>query len=89
LIPYGAQRALRPTRLIRGGLLKGAAARDAAMTNVVIPAKAGIHWLLKVKLDPRFRGDDKLRFRGDDALLGKPAPIRHSELSRRWQANPN
>jgi hypothetical protein len=97
LIPYGAKRSLRPTRLIRGGLLKGAAARDAAMTNVVIPATAGIHWLLKVKLDPHFRGDDELcvrrddelRFRGDDELLCKPASIRHSELSRRWQANPN
>jgi hypothetical protein len=27
--------------------------------NIVIPAKAGIHWLLTVaKMDPRFRGDD-------------------------------
>jgi len=62
LIPYGAQRALRPTRLIRGELLKGAAARDAAMTHVVIPAKAGIHLELDGrKMDPRFRGDDVVR----------------------------
>src|SRR5450755_1703557 len=32
--------------------------RDATTLNAVIPAKAGIHWPLNVKMDPRFRGDD-------------------------------
>ena len=32
---------------------------DAESIIIVIPAKAGIHWLLVGrKMDPRFRGDD-------------------------------
>ena len=33
---------------------------DASILNFVIPVKAGIHWLLKFKLDPRLLGDDGL-----------------------------
>jgi hypothetical protein len=32
--------------------------RDARIAYFVIPAKAGIHWISKVKMDPRLRGDD-------------------------------
>jgi hypothetical protein len=33
--------------------------RDAHVVYIVIPAKAGIHVAtVKVKMDPRFRGDD-------------------------------
>jgi hypothetical protein len=38
--------------------------------DTVIPAKAGIHFLAnaKVKMGPRFRGDDGLQVCGDDGL---------------------
>ena len=31
---------------------------DTSIPHIVIPAEAGIHGLSKVKMDPRFRGDD-------------------------------
>src|SRR5450755_1184737 len=48
-------------------LLSISEARDACTPHFVIPAKAGIHWFLKVKMDPRFRGDD---VNGDESLNG-------------------